>query len=167
MCNHSEHTTITCVAKSALFLMYYVILNILQAWVLCLTCRPEGAYISSKTFDTVPHQRLLKKLEHYGIRNDILNWIKAWLTDQTQCMLLKGESSPSVIVISGVPLVTVLGPLMFLLYINNISRNIASSLRLFADDCLLYRIIDSHDDITILQGDLNRLSELATPIKCI
>ena len=113
----------------------------------------------AKAFDTVPHQRLLKKLKHYGMINDILNWIKAWLTDWTQHVLLKGESSPSKIVTSGVPQGTVLGPLMFLLYINDISRNITSSLRLFADDCLLYRIIDSHDDITILQGNHNRLSE--------
>jgi len=115
----------------------------------------------AKAFDTVPHQRLLKKLKHYGMINDILNWIKAWLTDWTQHVLLKGESSPSIIVTSGAPQGTVLGPLMFLLYINDISRNITSSLRLFAiaDDCLLYRIIDSHDDITILQGNHNRLSE--------
>ena len=60
---------------------------------------------------------------------------------------------------SGVPQGTVLGPLMFLLYINDITKDINSPLRLFADDCLLYRVINSVEDINRLQEDLNKLSE--------
>ena len=113
----------------------------------------------AKAFDTVPHQRLLKKLQYYGIRNNILNWIRTWLTDRTQRVFLNGESSTSVKVSSGVPQGTVLGPLMFLLYINDITKSITSPLRLFADDCLLYRVINLQSDVTILQQDLDKLSE--------
>ena len=113
----------------------------------------------AKAFDTVPHRRLLKKLHYYGIRDNISKWIEAWLTNRTQCVLLEGESSGSVLVSSGVPQGTVLGPLMFLLYINDIIKNIVSPLRLFADDCLLYRVIDSQEDTFILQQDLDKLSQ--------
>ena len=95
----------------------------------------------SKAFDTVPHQRLLSKLKHYGITNEIYNWIKTWLTQRTQRVVLDGEVSDQASVLSGVPQGTVLDPLMFLLYINDISKHINSPLRLFADDCLLYRVI--------------------------
>ena len=113
----------------------------------------------AKAFDTVPHQRLLTKLQYYGIRNNTFNWIKTWLTDRTQCVLLNGKSSTPVTVTSGVPQGTVLGPLMFLLYINDSTRSISSPLWLFDDDCLLYRVIDSQNDASILQQDLDRLSE--------
>ena len=95
----------------------------------------------SKAFDSVPHQRLLRKLKYYGINNNIYKWIKTWLIQRSQCVVLDGVSSDLVTVQSGIPQGTVLGPLMFLLYINDISNNIHSSLRLFADDCLLYRIV--------------------------
>ena len=110
----------------------------------------------AKAFDTVPHQRLFKKLQYYGITNNILNWIRTWLT---QCVLLHGESSTSVKVSSGVPQGTVLGSPMFLLYINDITNSITSPLGLFADDCLLYRVIDSQSDASILQQDLDSLSK--------
>ena len=67
--------------------------------------------------------------------------------------------------LSGVPQGTVLGPLMFLLYINDITKDINSPLRLFADDCLLYRVINSAEDANMLQEDLNRLSEWANTWK--
>jgi len=108
-----------------------------------------------KAFDTVPHQRLLKKLHHYGIQGKIYNWIASWLTKRTQRVVIKGHSSTYVNVDSGVPQGTVLGPLMFLLYINDITTNISSSIRLFADDCVLYRIIQSEQDHHHLQQDLN------------
>ena len=70
-------------------------------------------------------------------------------------MVIKGDSSSYVHVNSGVPQGTVLGPLMFLLYINDITANISSGIRLFADDCVLYRIIQSEEDHHYLQQDLN------------
>ena len=76
---------------------------------------------------------------------------------------LDGKTSNPVPVLSGVPQGTVLGPLMFLLYINDITKDIDSPLRMFADDCLLYRIIESTEDTTKLQQDLNILSEWAIP----
>ena len=114
-----------------------------------------------KTFDSVPHQRLLTKLRHYGISNSTFAWIEHWLTRRSQCVVLDGETSNPVPVLSGVPQGTVLGPLMFLLYINDITKDIDSPLRMFADDCLLYRIIESTEDTTKLQQDLNILSEWA------
>jgi methylaspartate ammonia-lyase len=71
----------------------------------------------SKAFDVVPHIRLLRKLEHYGIKGKILEWIRAWLTQRRQCVVVDGETSEMAHVKSGVPQRTVLGPLMFLLYI--------------------------------------------------
>ena len=115
----------------------------------------------SKAFDTVPHQRLMTKLRYYGINGSTYNWIQTWLIQRTQCVVLNSESFSPVSVMSGVPQGTVLGPLMFLLYINDITKDINSLLRLFADDCLLYRVINSVEDINRLQEDLNKLSEWA------
>ena len=102
---------------------------------------------------------MIKKLEFYGIRGDILRWIKTWLTSRTQQVVVDGECSAPTPVKSGVPQGTVLGPLMFLLYINDIPDNLDSStnIRLFADDCLLYRSITSDQDSHILQNDLSSL----------
>ena len=67
----------------------------------------------SKAFDRVPHERLLRKLDHYGIRGSTHNWIKGFLTDRTQQVLVEGAASENIPVISGVPQGTVLGPLLF------------------------------------------------------
>ncbi len=111
----------------------------------------------SKAFDTVAHQRLLKKIDYYGIRNKTNAWIKTWLTTRTQRVVVEGEGSTTVHVDSGVPQGTVLGPLMFLLFINDIGDNINSTIKLFADDCLLFRTIKSIEDTEQLQKDLNEL----------
>ena len=122
----------------------------------------------SRAFDTVPHKRLLAKLHHYRIDHQVCAWIQSWLTQRTQSVVVDGVSSPPVRVLSGVPQGTVLGPLMFLLYINDIATGISSPLRLFADDCLLYRTIKSIEDSIILQKDLELLSQWATvwQMKC-
>ena len=116
----------------------------------------------SKAFDVVPHQRLIKKLDYYGIRNSTLNWIEQWLTGRTQCVVVDGESSSKTPVKSGVPQGTVLGPLMFILYINDIAKDTTSNIRLFADDCLLYRVIRCDMNTQELQRDLTQLCHWAT-----
>ena len=73
----------------------------------------------SKAFDTVPHERLLKKLSHYGIHGPILLWISAFLWDREQCVVVDGVQSGWSPMKSGVPQGTVLGPLLFLLYMTN------------------------------------------------
>ncbi|KAI8486316.1 DTW domain-containing protein 2 [Branchiostoma belcheri] len=118
----------------------------------------------SKAFDTVPHQRLLSKLQYYGIKGHILSWLKAFLTERTQTVVLDGESSKPSRVTSGVPQGTVLGPLLFLLYINDLPDIVNSNVRLFADDCLLYRVIKSPTDAQGLQADLDALTEWQDPL---
>ena len=112
-----------------------------------------------KTFDKVHHQRLLLKLNQFGIKGNILRWIESFLTSRTQQVVLEGATSNQVHVTSGVPHGTVLGPLLFLIYINDIEDNIDSQLRLFADDCLLYRVIKSARDCVNLQNDISQLCD--------
>ena len=114
----------------------------------------------SKAFDRVPHDLLLTKLQHYGVSGNILNWITDFLNSRTQRVVCGGVTSKPINVTSGVPqgsVLGVLGPLLFLAYINDITTNLSSSCRLFADDCILYRKIDTPDDAKILQEDLRKL----------
>ena len=113
----------------------------------------------SKAFDKVDHQGLLLKLEHLGIRNSLLKWIESFLVGRKQKVLVEGKASAPKPVLSGVPQGTVLGPLFFLIYINDISKGLSpgTKLKLFADDSLLYRTIKSPADSAILQKDLDKL----------
>ena len=103
----------------------------------------------TKAFDTVPHKRLLTKLYYYGIYSSLHDWIKVWLTRRYQKVIIEGESSRNIKVYSGVPQGTVLGPLTFLIYINDISSNMSSTCRLYADDCIIYSIESKHDCICL------------------
>ena len=111
----------------------------------------------SKAFDTVPHERLLGKLTHYGIQGNIHSWIRAFLTTRQQSVVVDGAQSEWASVKSGVPQGTVLGPLLFLLHINDLPNHVTSSVRLFADDCLVYRQINNTEDQAQLQRDLDNL----------
>ena len=111
----------------------------------------------SKAFDKVPHKRLAQKLEFYGIRNQNLNWINDFLADRQQQVLLNGVKSSKLAVDSGVPQGTVLGPTLFLLFINDLPEHVTCNARLFADDCLLYRNVNNSSDAQLLQKDLSSL----------
>ena len=104
----------------------------------------------SKAFDTVPHQRLLQKLNKYGIRNHTLNWISSFLTNITRHVVVNGSTSNVESVLSGVPQGTVLGPLLFLIYINDIDQHLTSKIRLFADDSAIYRDINCPNDAHVV-----------------
>ena len=108
----------------------------------------------SKAFDTVPHEELLCKLESYGITGPIHDWLRTFLTKRHMRVVVYGEASNKVTVDSGVAQGTVLGPLLFLCHINDLPQSVKSQVRLFADDCLLYRKIESQLDHSILQKDL-------------
>ena len=92
----------------------------------------------TKAFDKVPHKRLIQKLCFYGLSGQIASWIQDFLTGRSQRVVVDGKFSNQAPVLSGVPQGTVLGPIAFLFYINDLSSNISSQVRLFADDCLLY-----------------------------
>ena len=113
----------------------------------------------SKAFDLVPHQRLLLKLRHFGISGTLHAWIKNFLTQRTQQVVLDGATSSSIAVTSGVPQGTVLGPLLFILYLNDLPDGLSSQVRLLADDCILYRKVNSVEDSNLLQNDINSLCE--------
>ena len=110
-----------------------------------------------KAFDTVPHQRLLSKLDHVGIRGSTFKWVEAFLTNRKQKVVVDGKESSAQDVVSGVPQGTVMGPLLFLLYINDLPQSIKSQVRLFADDALIYHVIHNRSDQESLQADLQHL----------
>ena len=112
----------------------------------------------SKAFDTVPHRKLLQKLSHYGVTGNTHSWIKNFLTNRNQSVIIEGITSSPCHVESGVPQGTVLGPLLFLCHINDLPASIKSTSRLFADDSLVYRAIKTEHDHAILQNDLDQLS---------
>ena len=115
----------------------------------------------SKAFDKVNHKNLLIKLNHYGIRGNLYSWISSFLSKRSQKVLLDGHTSTPLPVLSGVPQGTVLGPLLFLVYINDMGERLSkdTKLRLFADDSLLYRVINTKEDYNILQKDLEILQK--------
>ena len=108
----------------------------------------------SKAFDKVPHERLALKLHQYGIRGNVLNWLQSFLRNRSQQVVINGYYSTPCDVISGVPQVSFLSPTLFLIYINDIAADIQSTIRLFADDCLIYRHINSPEDHCILHTSL-------------
>lgn len=106
----------------------------------------------SKAFDTVNHQILFTKLNSVGINGVILSWIKTFLSHRTMEVVVGGHISSSFPVISGVPQGSVLGPTLFLIYINHISNTLVSNIKLFADDLKLYLLIKPQSLNTVLEG---------------
>ena len=116
-------------------------------------------YDFAKAFDSVPHAQLLVKLQSYGIKGNLLKWIKAFLTNRKQRVVVNSSKSEWCDVSSGVPQGSVLGPVLFLVYINDIEDSITNMLRLFADDTKLFGPINSDPDIEELQHDNEKLKD--------
>ena len=103
-------------------------------------------WIVAKAFDTVPHQRLINELNSYSIIGNILNWITSFLSNRSQIVRVNGAHSKSSQVISGIPQGSVLGPILFVIYINDLSDAVNSSKFLFADDTKILRQITTRHD---------------------
>ena len=113
-----------------------------------------------KAFDKVPHKRLISVLQHYGVDNCIVKWITGFLSHRRQQVKVNNAFSEWHSVISGVPQGSVLGPILFIIYINTLVDVIKSSeLYLFADDNKLYHPIFNDNDRLELQSDIDRMHE--------
>ena len=101
----------------------------------------EAIYMDfKKAFDSVPHRRLLYKMEALGIKDPVLTWTKSFLQHRTQYVRVNGSTSTRHEVTSGIPQGSVLGPILFVLYINDLPNSIASRVMMFADDTKLYQL---------------------------
>lgn len=108
-----------------------------------------------KAFDTVPHKRLISKLKGYGVRGQLLQWIENFLTNRKMRVILNGCAAEWIEVLSGVPQGSVLGPLLFLIYVNELPKIVNSSIKMFADDTKIWKKIQNNqEDIEALQRDL-------------
>jgi len=115
----------------------------------------------SKAFDRVPHGKLLFKLECLGFKGPLLAWFRSYLSGRRHRVVIDDEASDFLPVTSGVPQGSILGPLLFLVYINDMPDVISgdTSLLLFPDDSRCFRLILGQDDGDKLQEDLNKLIE--------
>ena len=140
------------------------LLEVLDEWTQILE---EGGSIDvvymdlMKAFDTVPHHRLLCKLEAYGIQGKVLAWIRSFLIGRRQRVVVSGQKSDWSAVTSGVPQGSVLGPILFLVYVNDLPTCVRSGTKLFADDTKLYVRSDKPGATEKLQEDLEALESWA------
>ena len=112
-----------------------------------------------KAFDKVPHQRLINQLEVHGITGDLLRWLTNWLTTRQQRVVIDNDASDWKRVTSGVPQGSVLGPLLFIIYINDIDTGISSKISKFADDTKICHRAKTEADQDVIQEDIDKLLE--------
>lgn len=113
----------------------------------------------SKAFDCVGHTKLMGKLENVIGKGAISAWVKDFLSNRSQFVVFENTPSETVPVTSGVPQGSVLGPLLFLIFINDITSNIECNIKLFADDCIIYREINSYTDHLMLNTSLSKITK--------
>ena len=137
------------------------LLEVLEHWTAAIdeNQQVDSIYFDfAKAFDKVPHQRLLTKIKSYGINGRLLSWIESFLSSREQRVVINGCKSEWTNVKSGVPQGSILGPLLFILYINDLPECVSSVCKLFADDTKLYRTIVSTNDSVLLQKDIESMN---------
>ena len=135
-------------------------LNVLNDWTNSLENKltTDWIYLDyQKAFDSVPHKRLISKLPSYRFNPVIISWVENYLRDRSQYVEINGEQSQWQPVTSGIPQGSVLGPLLFLIYINDLPKHVNSTIYMYADDTKIYRKIRDKHDQEILQKDLDSL----------
>ena len=110
-----------------------------------------------KAFDSVPHKRLAQKLESCGIDGNVLAWVKDFLAERKQTVVINGIKSSEGKVTSGIPQGSVLGPLLFVIYINDLPRGLKTVAKMFADDTKVFARSDTDDGAINLQKDIDEL----------
>ncbi|BHF69255.1 hypothetical protein SprV_0301229800 [Sparganum proliferum] len=136
--------------------------NLLERWT---KARDEGNVVHAiyidfkKAFDSVPHQRLLHKLRNAGVRGRLLGWTKSFLVGRSQRVQVGRQQSPEVGVVGGVPQGSFLGPMLFLVFINDCVKDLGWDAILFADDIKLWKVVQNAADSDHLQANLNRLED--------
>ena len=122
----------------------------------------------AKAFDSVPHNELLLKLRRLGVCGDVWLWLKAYLFGRLQCVSIDNNISSLLPVLSGVPQGSILGPLLFIVYINDLPLLVHSAqVSLFADDTKCKQLIRNVRDCISLQDDLNSMGRWSTTWKLL
>ena len=137
------------------------LLNVLDKWTEALDKGNEidCVYMDyKKAFDTVPHNRLLSKLKSYGIKLNVIEWIQSFLIGRLQHVQVNNCCSEWAAVTSGIPQGSVLGPTLFIIYINDLPDLVSSDLYLFADDTKIFSINPTSAQPLALQNDLEILT---------
>ena len=133
------------------------LITVIYEWALVLDVHGQVDVVFldfAKAFDSVLHERLLLKADYFVIRNKTNIWFRSFLTGRSQRVLINGSASSWSPVVSGVPI-------LFLMFINDLPTNTTSGIKLFADDCVLYRPINSVSDHFALQRDIDQLEKWA------
>ena len=136
------------------------LLTTINDWMLLLDDKKpvDVVYLDlQKAFDKVPHMRLLTKLTAYGVTGPIFEWIKDFLTNRTQFVTVGTENSPEVPVTSGVPQGSVLGPTLFIYFINDMPDTLDCTVKIFADDTKAYTEVQSTEQRDRLQRNIDNL----------
>ena len=140
------------------------LLEVLDNWLLNYDDNTgiDAIYLDfSKAFDSVPHTRLLSQLHSYGITGNVHRWVSQFLRNRKQCVSLNDADSTWTDVISRIPQGSVLGPVLFVIYINNLPDEVKTNVKMFADDTKIWTPINNKDDCDKLQDDLLALQNWA------